>query len=103
MVKSAQFNLDSPLFEEMSDTDAKAIVGGSVTGAVDTLVTGATGIPQSFGNQGRPTTGAVGLVTGTTGAATHYLNTVNGGLESGLFQPLNQTVTDTGSEVASSV
>lgn len=104
MIQSAQtLNLDSTVFEEMSDADAMAVAGGSATGAAKTLVTGVTGVVGSFGNQGTPTTGAVKVVTTTTQATTDYLNGVNHGLETGLFQPTNETVGNVGEEVAGSV
>jgi broad specificity phosphatase PhoE len=92
-IKMAGFQ--SNLFEELDDADLVAVTGG---GTLDILLGTATGANNAIGNGGRPTTGAVTLVSNTLRGGADYIDQVNGGLEGG-FQVINGGLTDTGNSL----
>lgn len=83
------------LFEELTDADLKAVIGGGLVGdAVGTV----TGTNSALGNGAQPTSGAVILAGGTLVSAGNYLIKVGNGAESGL-QALNGGLANTAGNV----
>lgn len=87
--------LEINLFEELSDADLMAVVGG---GLLDGLLGGVADANNAIGNGGTPTTGTVAVVAGTVTALGEDLTNINRGLEGGL-QAVNATVTGVAGQV----
>lgn len=87
--------LEINLFEELSDADLMAVVGGDLTG---TVLGGVADANNGIGNGGTPTTGLLHLVGDTLTAAGTYVNNVANGAELGL-QAVNGTVTGVAGQV----
>ena len=87
--------IETNLFEDLSDEQLQTVVGGSLAGdGVGTV----TGTNSALGNGAQPTSGAVILTGQTLVAAGNYLIKVGNGAESGL-QAANGGVGKVGSDV----
>ena len=87
--------IETNLFEDLSDEQLQTVVGGNLAGdAVGT----ATSTNSALGNGGRPTSGGIILAGQTLVAAGNYLIGVGNGAESGL-QAANGGAAKLGSDV----
>jgi len=87
--------IETNLFEDLSDEQLQTVVGGNLAGdAVGTV----TGTNSALGNGGRPTSGALLLAGETLVGAGLYVIQVSNGAESGL-QAANGGLGKVGSDV----